>query len=134
MGDRLFSKKHLWVLQEGEMARIGLTDFLQEKLGAIMFVNLPGAGEALTVGEVFGDVESKKTVMELEAPLSGEVVSVNETVEDEPDMINEHPHDAWLVEVKVSSMPDDLMDEDTYHRRIEQPWMQKHEAGIEDSE
>ena len=134
MGDRLFSKKHLWVFREGETARIGLTDFLQEKLGAIMFVNLPGAGEVLTAGEVFGDVESKKTVMELEAPLSGEIVSVNETVEDEPDMINEHPYDAWLAEVKVSFVPDDLMDEDTYHRRIEQPWMQKHEAGIEDSE
>lgn len=126
MGSRLFSKKHLWVLQDGETAKIGLSDFLQEKLGAIMFVNLPEIGGIINAGETFGDIESKKTVMDMEAPLSGEVIGVNETLEDEPERINDEPDEAWLIEVRVSSLADDLMDEEAYSNRISQPWMQNH--------
>lgn len=126
MGSRLFSKKHLWVLQDGETARIGLSDFLQEKLGAIMFVNLPEIGGIINAGETFGDIESKKTVMDMEAPLSGEVIGVNKTLEDEPERINDEPDEAWLIEVRVSSLADDLMDEKAYSNRISQPWMQNH--------
>ena len=126
MGSRLFSKKHLWVMQDGETVKVGLSDFLQEKLGTIMFVNLPEAGDVITAGESFGDIESKKTVMDLEAPISGEVLRVNEILEDEPDKINDEPYEAWLIEVKVTSLTDDLMDEEAYSDRLSQPWMQKH--------
>lgn len=125
MTERLYSKKHLWVLNDGDTATIGVTDFLQEKLGAIMFLNLPEAGESLAAGERFGDIESKKTVMDLEAPISGEVVEVNGELADEPDVINVAPLESWFVRVKVTSIPDDLLTEAEYMERIKQPWMQR---------
>lgn len=124
MGEKLFSKKHLWICQEGEIATIGITDFLQEKLGYIMFLNLPEQGEKLSVGEIFGDIESKKTVMDLESPISGEVIEVNETLADEPDMIVDNPFGAWFIKVKVEVVPQDLMSEIDYAERIRLPWMQ----------
>lgn len=126
MAERLYSKKHIWVLNDGDTATIGVTDFLQEKLGAIMFLNLPKAGESLAVGERFGDIESKKTVMDLEAPIGGEIVEVNEELTDEPDVINDAPLESWFVRVKVTSIPDDLLTEVEYEERIRQPWMQSH--------
>lgn len=127
MGGRLYSKKHMWVLQDkGGIAAIGITDFLQEKLGAIMFLNLPKVGDKLSVGERFGDIESKKTVMDLEAPINGEVIAVNEDLEAEPDVINDEPLENWFVKVKVDSIPDNLLTEKDYEERIQQPWMQSH--------
>ncbi|SDW87275.1 glycine cleavage system H protein [Lachnospiraceae bacterium KHCPX20] len=126
MSERLYSNKHTWVLQDGDYATIGITDFLQEKLGAIMFINLPEVGEKLIVGKQFGDIESKKTVMDLEAPINGDVVEVNDELDDEPDMINEAPYDSWFIKVKIDSIPDDLLNEDEYQKKISQPWMQNH--------
>lgn len=124
MGEKLFSKKHLWILREGEIATIGITGFLQEKLGDIMFLNLPEVGEKLSAGEVFGDIESKKTVMDLELPISGEVIEVNETLVDEPDVIGDNPLEAWFIKVKVEVVPEELMSEMDYEERIRLPWMQ----------
>lgn len=124
MGERLFSKKHLWVLQDGDIAIIGITDFLQEKLGDIMFLNLPEKGKKLAVGETFGDIESKKTVMDLETPISGEVIEVNESLEDEPDVINDAPFESWLIKVRVEAVSEELMAKKDYQERIQQPWMQ----------
>ena len=124
MGEKLFSKKHLWILREGEIATIGITGFLQEKLGDIMFLNLPEVGEKLSAGEVFGDIESKKTVMDLEAPISGEVIEVNEILVDEPDEIRDNPLEVWFIKVKVDVVPEELMSEMDYEERIRLPWMQ----------
>ena len=126
MGERFFSKKHLWVLQNGNTATIGITDFLQEKLGVIIFLNQPEKGEKLLIGERFGDIESKKTVMDLEAPIAGEVIEVNETLVNEPDAINDRPFESWFIKVKIGIMPNDMMTEIDYEERIRQLRAQYH--------
>ena len=126
MEERLFSKKHIWVLRDGDHVSIGLTDFIQKKLGPIMFLNLPQEGDKLSAGSSFGEVESKKTVLELESPVSGVVIETNEDLEDEPDAINENPNDSWLIKVKIDSLQDDLLNQEGYNKHISQPWMQDH--------
>lgn len=120
MEERLFSNKHIWILKSGEIAKIGITEYAQEKLGDIMFVNLPDVGEILEVGERFGDIESIKTVSDLFSPINGEVIKVNEELVDEPELINEAPYDSWLLQAKVMSFSDDLMDEETYESTKEE--------------
>jgi glycine cleavage system H protein len=112
--ERRFSKEHLWILQEGNKAKIGISDYAQEKLGNILFLNLPDEEDELIVGSVFGDIESVKTVSDLIAPLSGRVVAVNEDLIDEPDAINEEPYESWFVEVELADLPEDLMTENDY--------------------
>ncbi len=124
--DRKYSKKHLWIETEGDIAVIGITDFLQEKLGDIMFVNLPELGEKVSIDKRFGDVESKKTVMELESIVSGEVIEVNEEVKEEPYLINDTPDESWLIKVRVDELADNLMGIEAYKDHISQPWMQSH--------
>ncbi len=119
MSNRLFSNKHVWILQDGEIATIGITEYAQEKLGGIMFLNLPEIGERVEAGQRFGDIESIKTVSDLFSPVDGEVVRVNEELIDEPDAINEEPYDSWLIKVKVTVIPDGLMDEETYLEKKE---------------
>lgn len=122
--EKKYSKKHLWIAEEGDMVTIGITDFLQEKLGDIMFVNLPDVGEKVTVDERFGDVESKKAVVDLDSIVSGEVIEVNDDVIDEPYLINDAPYESWLIKVKYLDVANNLMDEDAYQNHISQPWMQ----------
>lgn len=114
MAERLFSDNHVWILISGENATIGITDHAQEKLGNIMFLNLPDVGESIVSGQRFGDIESIKTVSDLISPVSGEVIRVNEDLVDEPETINEAPYDSWFIEVKVAEISDDLMDEAAY--------------------
>ena len=114
MAERLFSKDHIWILADEGTATIGITDYAQEKLGSIMFLNLPEAGESIGTGQRFGDVESIKTVSDLISPVDGEVLKVNEDLVDEPDAINEAPYESWFMEVQVTALSDDLMDEETY--------------------
>ncbi|WP_336663682.1 glycine cleavage system protein GcvH [Kurthia gibsonii] len=98
-----YSEEHEWVLQEDGTVRIGITEFAQSELGDIVFVELPSVGDELTIDQPFGSVESVKTVSELYAPLSGEVVEVNEELEDSPELVNESPYEkAWMVVVKPS--------------------------------
>ncbi len=124
--EKKYSKKHLWIEMDGETAIIGISDFLQEKLGDIMFINLPEPGEQVKIDERFGDVESKKTVMDMESIVSGEVMKVNEDVVDEPYLINDAPNESWLIKVKADEVADNLMDEAAYAKHISQPWMQSH--------
>ena len=113
-GNRLFSKAHIWVLNDGQNVVLGISDYAREKLGNIMFVNLPDIGDRLTIGTCFGDIESIKTVSDLISPVNGEVVKVNEALVDEPDNINADPYESWLVEVKADAVAEDLMSEETY--------------------
>ncbi len=113
-GDRLFSKEHIWVLKDGESVVLGISDYAQEKLGNIMFLNLPDIGDRLTIGACFGDIESIKMVSDLISPVDGEVVKVNEGLVDEPDSMNTDPYESWLVEVKADAVAEDLMSEETY--------------------
>ncbi len=124
--NRQYSKKHLWVEMAGDIATIGVTDFLQEKLGDIMFINLPELGEKVSIDKRFGDVESKKTVMDLESMISGEVVEVNEEVKDEPYLINDAPNESWLIKVKLEKVADNLLNDEAYNNHVSQPWMKLH--------
>lgn len=111
----LYSESHEWVQKlEGGNARIGLTDFAQHELGDLVFVNLPQAGDALDIGDSFCDVESVKAVSDVYSPLTGTVAAVNEELMDEPQLINESPYEAWLVEVEAIEEYGELMDADAY--------------------
>lgn len=110
----LFSKNHIWIKNEGNIATLGLSEYARDKLGIIMFLNLPEIGEQITKGENFGDVESVKTVSDLIAPISGEITDVNETALDEPEQVHEHPLETWLIQVQPELIPDDLLNKKEY--------------------
>lgn len=103
MAERMrFSDEHLWVRVEGEVVHIGLTDFLQEKLGEVVSLNLPEVGEEIERGEPLGEVESAREVRELIAPVTGIVLATNTDLEDQPTLVNEDPYrDGWLLEVEL---------------------------------
>ena len=114
-GNLKYSKTHEWVeLFSDGTAKIGLTDFAQQKLGKLVFVNLPLVGDELTVDEAFGDVESVKAVSDVIAPLDGTVLEVNEELLDEPGLINDDPYGAWLVKVKITFSKGELLSAEEY--------------------
>ena len=97
----LYSEEHVWVKQEGPLLRIVITEFAQDELGDVVFVELPDVEDELVFDEPFGSVESVKTVSELYAPISGRVVEINEALEENPERINTSPYeDAWLVVIE----------------------------------
>lgn len=114
--DVKYTKDHVWVKVDGDTAKIGITDYAQDQLGDILFVDLPEEGDSLEKGENFTEVESSKTASEVPAPISGEVVAVNDLLDDEPEAINDDAFEAWIVEVKVEDATelDDLMDAAAY--------------------
>ena len=117
MSNLLYSKDHEWVLSlEGNRVRIGISDYAQNSLGDIVFVENPEEGDDVTASETMGSIESVKAVSDLVSPVSGSVVLVNEELEDSPQLINEKPYEAWLIEVELSN-PDELnslLKEDEY--------------------
>ena len=117
MSNLLYSKDHEWVLSlEGNRVRIGISDYAQNSLGDIVFVENPEEGDEISASETMGSIESVKAVSDLVSPVSGSVVLVNEELEDSPESINEKPYEAWLVEVELSN-PDELnslLKEDEY--------------------
>ncbi|MDD4997808.1 MAG: glycine cleavage system protein GcvH [Syntrophales bacterium] len=111
--DLLYSREHVWVRVEGDLATIGITDYAQEKLGEVISLDLPEADAYLERDEPFGKIESVKSVVELICPLSGVVVSVNEDLPDEIAVVNSDPHDTgWMVvmEIEDPAELDDLLD------------------------
>lgn len=101
--DLKYSKEHEWVRMEGDLAVIGITDHAQEKLGEIVYLELPAKGEKIDKDEAFGVVESTKAVSDIFAPISGEIAEVNSGLVSNPERINKDPYeDAWLVKVKVA--------------------------------
>ncbi|PYY38176.1 MULTISPECIES: glycine cleavage system protein GcvH [unclassified Curtobacterium] len=116
-----YTKDHEWILVEGDVVTVGITDHAAEQLGDVVYVELPAVGTTTTAGEQLGEIESTKSVGELFAPIEGEVVEVNEAVVATPDTVNHDPFGAgWLVKLKVdgTSFPEDLMDHDTYRASI----------------
>lgn len=116
--DFLYSEEHEWVntsaVVEGETVRVGITHIAAEALGDIVFVELPEVGSEVEAGEAFGEVESTKSVSDIYAPVSGEIVAVNETLEDNAGLINEDPYgEGWLYEVKVTEAGE-LMEAEAY--------------------
>ena len=100
--DIRYTDEHEWARITGDTARIGVSDYAQDQLGDIVFVELPAVGDTIARGEVFGTLESVKAVSELYLPLSGEVVAVNTALTDAPELINQDPYAAWIIEVRPS--------------------------------
>ena len=109
-----YSKDHEWMKEEDGVVVIGISDFAQDALGDVVFVNLPGEGDEVTAGEAFGDVESVKAVSDLVSPVSGTVCAVNEALLDEPEQLNKAPYDAWLIKVENVSDTEELLDAVAY--------------------
>ena len=98
----VYSESHEWILQDSDIATIGITDFAQTELGDIVFVELPEIGEHLEMGEAFGTVEAVKTVADLLAPISGEVLEINETLEESAEQINKDSYEAgWMLKIHI---------------------------------
>ena len=109
-----YSKSHEWVKMEGDVAVIGISDFAQDALGDVVFVNLPGVGDAAAAGEAFGDVESVKAVSDLVSPVSGEIVEVNEALADAPEALNSDPYGSWIIKVSGITDTEELLDAAAY--------------------
>ena len=111
----MYTETHEWVLfAEDGTASVGITDYAQDQLGDLVFVNLPEPGDPVTVGESFADVESVKAVSDVLSPVSGEVAEINELLADEPQRMNQAPYDSWFVKVRNISDRAALMDADAY--------------------
>ena len=110
-----YAESHEWVevLDNGN-AKVGISDFAQNELGDLVFVNLPEIGDEITAGDAFADVESVKAVADIVAPVSGTVVAINEDLLDNPQNINKAAYDAWFVEIENVEGGDDLMDAEAY--------------------
>ncbi|MFO7817969.1 MAG: glycine cleavage system protein GcvH [Desulfovibrionales bacterium] len=104
-----YTKSHEWIMVEGSQATMGITQFAQEQLGDITFIDLPEIGQQVTVGDEIGSVESVKAASEIYAPMNGEIVEVNENLEDEPEKINEDPYGAgWIAKIKFTELPSEM--------------------------
>ena len=98
--DLLYADDHEWIKRQGENVRIGISDYAQDQLGDIVFVELPKIGDTLTKGDEFGVVESVKAVAELYMPISGEIVALNSALEESPELVNQEPYEGgWMIEV-----------------------------------
>lgn len=115
--DRLYSRDHEWALVEGDRILIGLTDFAQRQLGDVVFVEVPNVGDRFEAGRPFGSVESVKSVSEIYVPLKGQVVEVNESLNESPEQVNDDPYgDGWLIRLRADGpvSPDGLLDAAAY--------------------
>jgi len=120
--DLRYTEDHEWARVKGGNVTIGVTDYAQNQLGDIVFVEMPGSGDQFKKGDEFGTVESVKAVAELYMPIDGEVVQVNQALEDAPELLNQSPYaDGWIVEVKPDDMSqlETLMDRDVYVKLLE---------------
>ena len=117
-----YSSDHEWVAVDGDVARIGITDYAQDALGDVVYVDLPASGSPIVAAESFGEVESTKSVSELYAPLSGEISAVNDQLVDAPEKLNEDPYgEGWIVAITMSDPAelDGLLDADAYRALIQ---------------
>ncbi len=115
--DFLYAKDHEWAKPEGDKARVGISDYAQDQLGDIVFVELPQVGTKRAKGEQFGTIESVKAVSELNMPLGGEILSTNKVLEESPELVNKQPYESgWIIEIKPSAPGElkDLMNREAY--------------------
>lgn len=109
-----YSKSHEWLKEEDGVSVIGISDFAQDALGDVVFVNLPEVGDDAATGEAFGDVESVKAVSDLISPVSGTVCEVNEDLLDQPELLNEDPYGTWIIKVENVTDTEELLDAAAY--------------------
>ena len=112
--DLKYSESHEWVRLEDGVAVIGITDYAQDALGDVVFVNLPEVGDDASAGAAFGDVESVKAVSDLNSPVSGRIAAINEELLDAPELLNTQPYEAWIIKVEEPSFDENLMDAAAY--------------------
>ncbi|HZB89540.1 MAG TPA: glycine cleavage system protein GcvH [Terracidiphilus sp.] len=115
-----YTKEHEWIVLEGKIGTIGITDYAQNSLGDIVYVDVPNVGDTVTAHQTFGSVESVKAVSDLYSPVSGTVTETNETLKTEPDKINTAAHEAWILKVELSDPAewDALLDAAAYEKFV----------------
>ncbi len=116
-----YTKEHEWIRVEGDVAYVGITDYAQSELGEIVFVDITTEGETVNQDEVFGSVEAVKTVSDLNMPVTGEVLEVNEAINDQPELVNNDPYgEGWMIKISVANPAelDTLLDADGYQALI----------------
>ena len=116
-----YTNEHEWIRVEGEVAYVGITDYAQSELGEIVFLDINTEGESLAQGEVFGSVEAVKTVSDLNMPVAGEVLKVNETINDQPELVNSDPYgEGWMIKIQMADPAelDTLLDANAYQALI----------------
>ena len=119
--DVRYTEDHEWARQEGDVVKVGISDYAQDQLGDIVFVELPEAGATFDTGEEFGTVESVKAVSELYMPMGGEITAVNGDLEGQPELVNKDPYaEGWMVEIRPSDQAeiDSLMQKDAYLEKL----------------
>lgn len=118
--DVKYTKDHEWIRIHGDTAEVGISDYAQQQLGDVVFVELPEVGRTVSAGDPFGSIESVKAVSELFAPMSGEITEVNPLLRDHPDSINKEPHSTWIAKVRLADPSEaaSLLDKDAYERLI----------------
>lgn len=119
--DLRYTKEHEWIRVEGEIAYVGITDYAQSELGEIVFVDINTEGETLAQDEVFGSVEAVKTVSDLNMPVAGEVLEINEAINDQPELVNNDPYgEGWMIKISVADPAelDALLDAAGYQAHI----------------
>ena len=109
-----YTKDHEWMKMEGDIAVVGITDFAQDALGDIVFINMPEVGDTVTAGEALGDVESVKAVSDVNSPVTGVVVAVNEELVDSPENLNSDPYGSWIIKVEQITETEELLDAAAY--------------------
>ena len=112
-----YTNEHEWIRVEGDIAYVGITDYAQEQLGDIVFVDIPTVGETLEANETFGTIEVVKTISDLFLPVAGEVLEQNESLEESPELVNKDPYgEGWLIKMKPAKIEDvaDLLDAEAY--------------------
>jgi glycine cleavage system H protein len=117
----LYTKEHEWIRVEGDVAYVGITDYAQSELGEIVFVDINTEGETLAQNEVFGSVEAVKTVSDLNMPVAGEVLEINEVINDQPELVNNDPYgEGWMIKISVANPAEfeTLLDADAYQALI----------------
>jgi len=115
-----YTKDHEWIDLAGERGKVGITDYAQQQLGDVVYVELPDIGRTINAGESFGSIESVKAVSELFAPMGGEVVAINEELKNHPEVVNTDPHGTWMIKVKLVSPTDSggLLDASQYQSHL----------------
>jgi glycine cleavage system H protein len=117
-----YSTDHEWLSRDGSRARVGITDYAQDALGDVVFVQLPNVGDSVSAGETFGEVESTKSVSDIYAPVSGTVVAVNDALNDAPQLVNEDPYgEGWICEIELTDETQfgELLDAAAYVELVE---------------
>ena len=118
--DLKYTKDHEWIRVSGDVAEVGITDFAQQQLGDVVYVELADVGRTFNAGESFGSIESVKAVSELFAPVAGEIIEVNPSLKDHPESVNSRPHEVWMVRLRLAdpNATGSLLDAAAYERLV----------------